>query len=52
MKKSELAFHNAYDEFHAKIHHYLERMVGKDEAEDLTQIRAIRSLAWIKRPKK
>lgn len=37
MKKSELAFHNAYDEFHAKIHHYLERMVGKDEAEDLTQ---------------
>jgi len=37
MKKSKLDFDSVYDEFHAKIGRYLERMVGKGEAEDLTQ---------------
>ncbi|MHC4150329.1 MAG: RNA polymerase sigma factor [Planctomycetota bacterium] len=37
MKENALEFRDIYDEFHAKILHYLERMVGKDEAEDLTQ---------------
>ena len=37
MQKNELEFSNIYDQFYEKIHHYLERMVGKSEAEDLTQ---------------
>jgi len=37
MTKEELDFDSVYDEFHSKIGHYLERMVGKSEAEDLTQ---------------
>ena len=37
MKKDELDFDNVYDEFHSRISRYLERMVGKGEAEDLTQ---------------
>ena len=37
MKKDELDFDSVYDEFHARIGRYLERMVGKGEAEDLTQ---------------
>jgi RNA polymerase sigma-70 factor (ECF subfamily) len=37
MKKDEFDFESVYDEFHAKIGRYLERMVGKSEAEDLTQ---------------
>ncbi len=37
MKKGELDFDSVYDEFHARIGRYLERMVGKSEAEDLTQ---------------
>jgi RNA polymerase sigma-70 factor (ECF subfamily) len=37
MEKNELEFSDVYDEFHTKIRHYLERMVGKDEAEDVTQ---------------
>ena len=37
MKKDELDFDSVYDEFHARIGRYLERMVGKSEAEDLTQ---------------
>ncbi len=37
MKKDELNFDSVYDEFHARIGRYLERMVGKGEAEDLTQ---------------
>jgi len=37
MKKDELDFHSVYDEFHSRISRYLERMVGKSEAEDLIQ---------------
>lgn len=37
MKENELEFRDVYDEFHGKIRHYLEQMVGKNEAEDLTQ---------------
>jgi RNA polymerase sigma-70 factor (ECF subfamily) len=37
MKKNNLDFDSVYNEFHIKIHGYLERMVGKGEAEDLTQ---------------
>jgi RNA polymerase sigma-70 factor (ECF subfamily) len=37
MKKDELDFDSVYDQFHLKISRYLERMVGKGEAEDLTQ---------------
>lgn len=37
MEKTELDFDSVYDEFHPKINRYLERMVGKTEAEDLTQ---------------
>ena len=35
--KNELDFDCVYDEFHPRIGRYLERMVGKGEAEDLTQ---------------
>jgi RNA polymerase sigma-70 factor (ECF subfamily) len=37
MKKDELKFNEIYGEFHEKVARYLERMVGKDESEDLTQ---------------
>lgn len=37
MKENEMEFNDVYDEFHEKIHRYVERMVGKDEADDLTQ---------------
>jgi RNA polymerase sigma-70 factor (ECF subfamily) len=37
MKKNELEFNQVYDRFHDKVSNYLERMVGKDESEDLTQ---------------
>lgn len=37
MAKNELVFDSVYNEFHVKIHGYLERMVGKGEADDLTQ---------------
>ena len=36
MSKSKTEFNDIHDRFHAKIHRYLERMVGEDEAEDLT----------------
>ena len=42
-----LTFDDVYGQFHAKIHRYLERMVGRDDAEDLTQevfIRTSRAL--------
>lgn len=29
---------NIYDEFHGKIHHYLKRLVGEQEAEEVTQV--------------
>ena len=35
--KNDLDFDSVYDEFHSRINRYLERMVGKAEAEDLTQ---------------
>ncbi|MHC4635900.1 MAG: sigma-70 family RNA polymerase sigma factor [Planctomycetota bacterium] len=37
MQKSELDFSNIYGQFNEKIRRYLERMVGKNDAEDLTQ---------------
>jgi RNA polymerase sigma-70 factor (ECF subfamily) len=37
MKKNELEFSDVYEEYHGKISRYLKRMVGEDEAEDLTQ---------------
>lgn len=37
MSGSELEFQKIYDEYHAKIHAYLKRMVGNNQAEDLTQ---------------
>lgn len=33
----ELRFQQVYDEYHAKIRRYLTRIVGQNEAEDLTQ---------------
>jgi len=33
-----LSFSSVYDEFYNKIHHYLKRLVGEFEAEELTQI--------------
>ena len=38
MDKDELRFDDVYEEFHEKIHRYVERMVGRDEADDLTQV--------------
>ena len=32
-----LDFHTVYDEFHTKIHRYLERMVGPADCDDVTQ---------------
>jgi RNA polymerase sigma-70 factor (ECF subfamily) len=37
MKTTGLEFSDIHDKFHEKIHRYLERMVGKNDAEDLTQ---------------
>ncbi|MHC4642996.1 MAG: RNA polymerase sigma factor [Planctomycetota bacterium] len=37
MDKSKLSFDEVYGEFHEKIGRYVERMVGKDGAEDVTQ---------------
>lgn len=37
MKKNEFKFNELYGKFHEKVANYLERMVGKDESEDLTQ---------------
>lgn len=37
MKDNEMEFSDVYDEFNEKIRRYVERMVGKDGAEDLTQ---------------
>ncbi|MHC4132309.1 MAG: RNA polymerase sigma factor [Planctomycetota bacterium] len=37
MKESHLKFDEVYDKFHEKVANYLERMVGKDESEDLAQ---------------
>ncbi len=37
MKDNEMEFSEVYDEFNEKIGRYVERMVGKDEAEDVTQ---------------
>jgi RNA polymerase sigma-70 factor (ECF subfamily) len=37
VKSTQLEFQTTYDEFHDKIRYYLERVVGKPEAEDLTQ---------------
>ncbi len=33
----QLDFQNVYDEFHPRIHRYLNRLVGPNEAEDVTQ---------------
>lgn len=48
---TQLEFRDVYDEFHEKLHRYLERMVGKNDAEDLTQevfVRIDRGLADFK----
>jgi RNA polymerase sigma-70 factor (ECF subfamily) len=37
MTKDGLDFDSIYNEFHSRISRYLERMVGKGQAEDLTQ---------------
>jgi len=37
MGTTELEFSDIYDEFHEKLSRYLERMVGRNNAEDLTQ---------------
>jgi RNA polymerase sigma-70 factor (ECF subfamily) len=37
MDKGKSGFDDVYEEFHEKIRRYVERMVGKDEADDLTQ---------------
>jgi len=37
MTTNESRFHDVYDEFHSRIRHYLERLVGQSEADDLTQ---------------
>jgi len=37
MKNDKLELHVIYDEFHKRNYRYLERMVGKSEADDLTQ---------------
>jgi RNA polymerase sigma-70 factor (ECF subfamily) len=37
MDKGKLGFDDVYEEFHDKIRRYVERMVGKGGAEDLTQ---------------
>ena len=37
MGTTGLDFSDIYDEFHEKLHRYLERMIGKNDAEDVTQ---------------
>jgi len=37
MGTSELEFHDVYNEYHDKLLRYLQRMVGKNDAEDVTQ---------------
>ncbi len=37
MDNAEIKFQQVYDEYQERIFRYLSRMVGKDEAEDLTQ---------------
>jgi RNA polymerase sigma-70 factor (ECF subfamily) len=37
MANHKFKFHDIYKEFYQRIHLFLERMVGKNEAEDLTQ---------------
>jgi len=37
MGTTGLEFSDIYDEFHEKLSRYLERMVGRNNAEDLTQ---------------
>jgi RNA polymerase sigma-70 factor (ECF subfamily) len=37
MTTTELEFSDVYDEYHEKLLHYLRRMVGKEDAEDVTQ---------------
>ena len=37
MGATRLDFSNIYDEYYEKLLHYLQRMIGKDEAEDITQ---------------
>ena len=37
MEKKELEFSNIYDQYHEKICRYVERMVGINDAEDVTQ---------------
>jgi RNA polymerase sigma-70 factor (ECF subfamily) len=37
MGTTEPEFNHIYDEFYEKVSHYLERLIGKNEAEDLTQ---------------
>lgn len=37
MDRAEIRFQQVYDEYHGKIFRYLTRMVGENEAEDLTQ---------------
>jgi RNA polymerase sigma-70 factor, ECF subfamily len=49
---NELEFQKIYDAFQPKICRYLKRLVGEDEAEDLTQevfVRASRALARSRR---
>ncbi len=38
MDKGKSGFDDVYEEFHEKIGRYVERMVGKDEADDLTHV--------------
>jgi RNA polymerase sigma-70 factor (ECF subfamily) len=37
MGTTGLDFNDIYDEFHEKLHRYLERMIGRNDAEDVTQ---------------
>lgn len=37
MKTSDLKFSDMYEQYHEKLHRYLQRMVGTNDAEDLTQ---------------
>ena len=38
MDKGKLEFNEIYNKFHEKIRRYMKHMVGKDGAEDLTQV--------------
>jgi DNA-directed RNA polymerase specialized sigma24 family protein len=38
MDKGKSGFDDVYEEFHVKIRRYVERMVGRDEADDLIQV--------------